>query len=74
MDYDKVDSTAIAQVGYDESAAVLAVRFHDGREYHYLSVPEQVYRGLLRASSVGAYFHQHVRHAGYRFHQIGSLT
>jgi len=58
MNYVSVDSSTLDAVGYDESSAVLAVRFKNGGEYEYDAVPESVYRGILAAQSAGKYFDQ----------------
>lgn len=57
----RVDSEAIEAVGYDPRSRRLRIRFTGGRSYDYCAVPEQVYQGLMRADSHGAYFNQHIR-------------
>jgi hypothetical protein len=56
-----VDSSVLAQLGYDASRAILQVRFHTAGIYQYLGVPENTYGALLRAESKGAYFNRHIR-------------
>lgn len=67
MTYQHVNSSSIKHVGYDASSATLAICFHNGAEYHYSPVPEPLYKGLMEAPSVGAYFHQNIRNAGYHY-------
>ena len=52
----KLDSEAIAAVRYDEKKRTLDVEFRDGDIYRYSHVPEFVYRELLKAESVGAFW------------------
>jgi len=54
-----VDSTAIRAVGYDGST--LTIEFHNGRTYDLPKVPYSVYANLMRSSSKGAYYNQHIR-------------
>lgn len=65
MEYTSVSSSTIASVGYEPDTQTLAVSFHNGREYHYYSVPETVYEGLYTAPSPGRYFDSYVKKAGY---------
>jgi len=61
MDTVAVESSALAQVAYDNQRAILHVEFHDGAVYQYLGVPLRIYQDLLRADSKGAYFNHHIR-------------
>ena len=55
----QVNSSAIRAVGYD--GYTLTVEFHTGRIYDHPGVPYSVYAGLMRASSIGAYYNRHIR-------------
>lgn len=57
----RVDSSAIASVGYDAATAVLEVEFVSGEVYRYFAVPPSVHRALIGAESVGRHFVAHVR-------------
>jgi hypothetical protein len=70
MEYANVSSSTIAAVGFDDTQSTLGVRFLSGREYHYFGVPRYIYEAILSASSVGQYFNEHVKKAGYQYHQI----
>lgn len=61
MEMQAVSSSNIAAIGYDEEKKVLRIEFNSGRVYDYAEVPKRVYDGLLRADSVGRYFHVHVK-------------
>lgn len=55
-----VNSSAIRGVGYQGST--LAVLFHTSNTvYTHHGVPYSVYVGLMRASSMGAYYNAHIR-------------
>ena len=56
-----VRSSNIRSVGYEPRTRLLEVEFHSGGIYQYSSVPENVYQGLMRAASTGAYFHDHIK-------------
>ena len=55
----EVNSSAIGAVGYDDYT--LTVEFHSGHIYDHPGVPEAVFHGLMNASSMGAYYNQHIR-------------
>lgn len=71
MEYVSVSSTDLAAVAYDTSSSTLGVRFLKGGEYHYFNVPEHIFEGLKSASSVGRYFDQNVKKAGYQYARVG---
>lgn len=56
-----VDSSALAQLAYNEPRATLHVAFHDGTIHQYLGVPPHIYQELMGAKSKGVYFNRHVR-------------
>ena len=57
-----VQSTALEQLAYDETAHILRAKFRQsGRTYVYRDVPQDVYDGLIFADSIGSYFNAHVR-------------
>ncbi|CAN5716529.1 hypothetical protein BH10ACI4_BH10ACI4_38890 [soil metagenome] len=70
MNYESVKSSNLSEVAYDRGTSTLGVRFKSGGEYEYLNVPEQVYRELISAPSVGSYFDANIKKAGYRFRQV----
>ena len=61
MRREAVTSSNIISVGHDRSSSTLEIEFKDGRIYQYFGVPEQVYRDLVTAPSVGAFFQQNLR-------------
>lgn len=56
-----VDSSNIAEVGYDEQFATLELMFRDGRVYQYFDVPKSVHEDLMGAASIGKYFQSCIR-------------
>lgn len=56
-----VESSSIRSVGYDPATGVLHVEFTSGSLYAYASVPPEVCRAFLAASSKGTYFNANVR-------------
>jgi len=58
-----VKSSSIAAVGYDAPTKTLAVRFANGGTYHYEDVPPEKHAALLKAKSIGGYFHRSIRAA-----------
>lgn len=50
-------SSAITRVEYDTDSQELLVTFPDGRTYSHVGVPQDVYDGLVSASSAGRYYH-----------------
>ena len=61
MLYQSVSSSCIAEVGYDSTDQILAVRFHRHQEYRYVGVPAETYQALLASNSIGRYFNAQVR-------------
>lgn len=52
-----VESTFLAQVGYDPATQVLAIQMVNSSDvYYYAEVPQAIYDGLLAADSKGAYY------------------
>jgi hypothetical protein len=48
----------------------LEVFFRNGGRYAYDKVPAAVFDGLLKAPSVGHYFDEHVKKAGFLFRKL----
>jgi hypothetical protein len=56
-----VSSSNVAEVGYDEQAQEVYVRFLNGSLYVYKGVPKFEYEGLLNAPSAGSYLHRNFK-------------
>lgn len=63
----EVDSSNIKHVGYEEDSRCLFVRFHNGGLYVYDDVDMEVFMSLQLANSVGSYFNNAVKAAGYSY-------
>ena len=59
MEMTQVQSSNIAAVGWEDE--VLEVTFIKGGKYRYNGVPEEIYKLLLNADSVGKAFHRYIR-------------
>lgn len=58
---ERVSSSSLASIGYDEDHAILEVEFRTGEVYQYLGVPVSEYDALMNADSIGAYFSYNIR-------------
>lgn len=56
MNRQPVESTMLASVGYDPVDEILELAFRSGGVYRYTEVPEEIYRELMAAPSLGEYF------------------
>lgn len=61
MNYQRVSSSNIAAIGYDESSETLGIQFLNGGEYEYYNVPDTEHDGLMSASSHGRYFNDRIK-------------
>jgi hypothetical protein len=61
MILETVNSTAIHAIGYDWDRHILEIVFTGGGIYHFANVPPNIFMGLLRSSSKGHYFQEHIR-------------
>ena len=57
----KVHSSNIVSIGYDESTKILEIEFKQGAVYQYREVSEAIFRNLMMASSHGQYFHSFIK-------------
>jgi len=53
MERQRISSSNIRAIGYQNST--LEVEFNNGKIYQYYNVPENIYHGLMNASSHGTY-------------------
>jgi len=56
-------------VGYDPNTEILEIKFSDKDIYEYYTVPIKIYNNFMKASSLGKYFHKHIKNK-YRFKKI----
>jgi hypothetical protein len=61
MEMIRVNSSAIAAIGYEPMAQQMAIKFKQGHAYTFCRVPQQVFDGLLASVSKGTYYDYHIR-------------
>lgn len=64
-----VESSVVAEVGYDRRSRVLEVRLTSGTTYRYLGVPARDFLGLLAAPSAGRFYNERIK-PNYEFRQV----
>lgn len=61
MNRTPVQSSNMAEVGYDAPSMTLEIQFIKSGTYHFFDVPELVYVELMQADSKGKYFNSNIR-------------
>ena len=61
MEFEKVTSSYIDSIAYDESNKELRVQFSSGVTWRYYDVPPALHVSLLLAESTGKYFAKEIR-------------
>jgi hypothetical protein len=61
MDYQKVKSSNISEVGYDPETKTLGVKFHNGGVAHYHDVAPEKHTAMMAAESIGKHLHAHIK-------------
>jgi len=56
-----VRSSNITAMGYDSALKQSHVLFNSGDRWIYADVPEELHAEMIKASSIGSFFHKHVR-------------
>src|SRR5260370_24127649 len=64
----RVDSTAIAKVGYSKRHHILEIEFANGAVYRYLDMPSSVYRDLMSVESKARYYDFNIKGKYRSFH------
>ena len=57
----RVDSSAIAKVGYSKRRHILEIEFANGAVYRYLDVPSSMYRDLISAESKARFYDSNIK-------------
>ncbi|HFJ9453591.1 TPA: KTSC domain-containing protein [Bacillus tropicus] len=65
-----VNSSNLSAVGYDERTQTLRVSFRNRTVYDYYNVPENLYQGLMAASSHGGYLDRYIKKASYQYAKV----
>lgn len=61
MQMTSVNSSAISAIGYDPQSRKMKITFVQNHTYDFCGVPQQVFDGLLRASSKGSYYNDYIK-------------
>ena len=61
VDFYDVESSNVAQIGYDGDEAVLYVRFNNGALYFYEGVSPDIWDEFLYTDSKGRFIHTHLK-------------
>jgi len=57
----RIESTAIAAIGYSKRRHILEIEFVNGAIYRYLDVPPAVHRDLMSAESKARFYDSNIR-------------
>jgi hypothetical protein len=57
----RVESTAIAAIGFSKHRHILEIEFVNGAIYRYLDVPPAVHRDLMRAESKARFYDLNIK-------------
>lgn len=68
-----IDSSVMQKVGHSDEGNILRIVFNSGSIYDYENVPLDVYRSMIRANSVGRYYHNYIKGA-YKSSQIFDMN
>lgn len=69
MDRTPVDSSTVADVGYDHATMTLEVGFLNGTVYQYFDVPETLAQEFMQAPSKGAFLNASIKNS-YRYAKL----
>ncbi|MCW8908727.1 MAG: KTSC domain-containing protein [Sedimenticola sp.] len=62
IQWTSVSSTAIRKIGYDPLTRKMYIDFEDSDPYYtFCNVPQHVVKQFISASSVGRFYHQHIK-------------
>jgi len=62
-------SAVIKSYDYDPATETLAITYHSGKIYHYLNVPEKLFREMRSTMVKGIWFNRHIK-GKYPFKEI----
>ncbi|MFI5158797.1 MAG: KTSC domain-containing protein [Sphingobacteriales bacterium] len=62
-------SAVIAAYEYNAANETLRVRYHSGKVYNYLGVPEKVYKEMRATMVKGIFFNRHIK-GKYPFEEV----
>lgn len=62
-------SAVIKKYSYDATMAILEITYHSGKVYHYLNVPEKVFKEMRATMVKGIWFNRHIK-GKYPFEEV----
>lgn len=62
-------SAVIAAYDYDPDKEILTIRYHSGKVYQYLQVPEKVFAAMRSTMVKGIWFNRHIK-GKYPFEEV----
>jgi uncharacterized protein with von Willebrand factor type A (vWA) domain len=62
-------SAVIKKYCYDAATKTLEITYHSGKIYHYLNVPEKVFKEMRSTMVKGIWFNRHIK-GKYRFEEV----
>lgn len=71
MKRQRVSSSNLASIGYDEEQKILEVEFLNNSIYQYFGIPSRTYKNLMDAPSHGKYFNVNIRNGSFPYQKIG---
>ena len=64
-------SAVIAAYDYDTGSETLTVRYHSGKVYRYLKMPEKIYREMRATMAKGIFLNRHIK-GKYAFEEVST--
>jgi hypothetical protein len=61
MKRQQLESSNIADAGYDADSGAMEITFRNGRRYRYCDVPQNLFDEFMRADSAGRFFASMIR-------------
>jgi len=61
MTRNKVMSSNISSVGYDEESKVMEVEFKNGRVYTVHDIPKDEHEKMINSSSISGHYHANIK-------------
>ena len=61
MERQRVQSSNLRSVSYDEAKKNLEIEFHSGIVHQYQNVPSTIHTDLMKASSVGIFYNEKIK-------------
>jgi hypothetical protein len=62
-------SAVIKSYDYDPATKILSITYHSGKVYHYLDLPEKIFKELRSTMVKGIWFNRHIK-GKYAFNEV----